>query len=434
MKLILRSLLFFVCAFATACSSGHIGAEFARRDGPQFADAFPDVNALVTLDDTDEARALLATVPLPETDEHHAELRALLERTQELDTGHLLLLVEAVALGHESNTHTSYFTTEAGKLVSWGRGSGAYASVVDELLLAGVAKLRDPSPKHLGELLSKTQTKETTIELAQLCAKMDHALDWDDGSSKDLKAILRAAQADRVRLEYCIDVLLPNGQLDESRADIAMRSLNFDSGRTELIIADYGRRSSLTANTLLEHAKLMDFDSGLTSVVEHGAPLLTKIDGTEALELVQIASFDSGRTEIVELVAEHIDFQSSPDVLAIMQTASFDSGRAKILGVLAEGSFMELDGDDLIEFVQTANFDSGKFELMALLKPHVRSPLSAGELRNLLGTSSFDSGRMQVAELFASSLRRIPAEERLSILDCFSFESGKRKLRSMLDW
>ncbi len=186
MKTTTHLLLPLFLVLPVACSGVSEVGGIPVRNGPEFAQAFPEPSLLVTTLDPEEVSGLLATVQLPETDEHHQQLKQILQETDELATEHLLLLTEAVAMpgisGVDGATTTRIYT-ENSRTVVWSRGGGGYAPVVDELLLAGVSKLTDPSPANLGQLLEKTQEKETVVALVEQLASAPGADDWDDGST-----------------------------------------------------------------------------------------------------------------------------------------------------------------------------------------------------------------------------------------------------------
>ena len=434
MKTLLRLLLPALCLMTVACSTWSVGGSIPTRDGPEFAKAFPDASVLVSTTDVREVRALLETVQLPATKEHHDQLIALVDEAEEFSAQHLLLLTEAVARDPDLSNCVIITSSQNGTTFHWTRGAGEYAHVIDELLLTGAKKVSDPSPKHFGQLLGRTQTKQSLIALVRECEKVNDADDWDDGSASDLQAILEESLIDEIKLELCIDALLPAGRLDEERANVAVRSMAFDGGRKRLLTADYARRSSLSPEELLSHVVLMSFDEARTETVRQGAPLLAKVDGHQVLDLVETAAFDTGKVEMVQALASNIEFQSSPEVIAIVEAAAFDSGKEKILSALAAGSFLKLNGDDLVAFANTAAFDSGRIDILKTLHPHVDSALSADELRQVLHTCAFDSGRRQVVEIFVNELRRLPSSDREQILSCFAFSSDKKEARKILDW
>ncbi len=427
----LRALLPSLCLVAAACSGG---PSIPLRNGPEFEVAFPDPSVLVTTNDVSDVRSLLSTVVLPATDEHHDRLLQILAEADSIGTEHLLLLTEAVALDASGTRHNTITYTNGSEVFVWSRGNGDYFQVVDELLLNGVSKVDDPSPRGFGELIGRAQTRDSVVALANKCASLDNAAKWDDGSAKDLEEILDWVRLDSIRLELCVDALLPAGRIDDARADAAVRSFSFDSGRVDFVRADYRRRNSLSAESLLAHVEEMSFDSGRTETIELGAPIVTELNGNAFLRLVETASFDDGRVKIVDTLSRRASFSDASEPLALVQAASFDSGRSKILDALVAGPFVDLNGQDLVAFVETASFDSGRGDILDLIRPHVHTSLNAQELRTLLDTASFDSGRQRIVEIFVTEFRRLPATERLMILDAFSFESGKKEARKTLDW
>jgi hypothetical protein len=361
MKLHTRLYLSVLAYLALACTSSSSTSGRPARNGPDFAVAFPDASVLVTTEDPEDLRELLATVKLPETDAHHEQLRHLLDETRELDTAQLLALVEAVALPNADHYHVVTF--QGAEASYWSRSPDGYAPVVNELLLAGMGKLSDPSPEALGQLCNKAQDKQTIVALVEQSALQSDAQEWDDGSVADLAKMLKGAEVSPVQLELCIDALMPLGRLGTARAEVALMSLSFDEERARFLQADYERRQSISGEVLLEHVGSMSFDSGRVKIVEMGAPLLASLGGGDLVGLVLQASFDSGRSAI----AEHLQPQvQSPldakDLTRLMGTASFDSGKLSLAQLFAD-HLRNLPSEDHDLILSLFSFDSGKSEL-----------------------------------------------------------------------
>jgi len=227
------------------------------RTGPDFAEAFPDPAMLITTADIEETRKLLDTVQLPETDAHHDALLKALDDVEAIDSEHLVLLTEAVAIpprltdGAIKSIKSIIKAVIDGREIVYSRGKGEFSHVIDDLLLAGAEKLSDVGPQSFGRLVAVAQTPETIVALSDILLERS-----DSGSTSDLAAILQEIPWDGTRTELCVEVLIPRGRLKGERADIAIESMSFDSGRTALIGAFYQSLDDLDAETLLRRVRL----------------------------------------------------------------------------------------------------------------------------------------------------------------------------------
>lgn len=404
------------------------------RTGPEFAKAFPDPAVLLTTEDITKTRKLLDTVPMPETDAHHDALRDVLAAAESVDSKHLVLLTEAVAINvrlkksdkRKTGGQIQIHTTN-GRTHIYSRMQGEYAPVIDELLLAGAKKLSDIGPESFGRLIVNTQEQKTVVALSDVLLEKS-----DDESDAALRKILKTIQVASIRHELCATVLLPRGRLNGKRADVAIESMSFDSNRANLIGAIYATRDSIDGETLYRHTKLQSFDSGRTKVVKLGAPKLSTISGATARRIVRLASFDSGKTDLLRILSSRIRLENSLEALDFLKLSSFDSARTANLKILLGGDFPKIRAGELAAFAKTASFDSDRQKILDLVAPHFDGQFTAASAKKLLNSFSFDSGRLSAVRTFSRSLQELSKEARMSILETFSFDSDRKRATMLI--
>ena len=437
------------------------------RTGPDFAEAFPDPAMLITTADIEETRKLLDTVQLPETDAHHDALLKALDDVEAIDSEHLVLLTEAVAIpprltdGAIKSIKSIIKAVIDGREIVYSRGKGEFSHVIDDLLLAGAKKLSDVGPQSFGRLVAVAQTPETIVALSDILLERS-----DSGSTSDLAAILQEIPWDGTRTELCVEVLIPRGRLKDERADIAIESMSFDSGRTALIGAVYQSLDDLDAETLLRHVRLQSFDSGRTDVVEEGVavmdriagslalalvetnsydsgreailkallPKLDRIAGSLALALVETNSYDSGREAMLKALLPKLDLHNADEMLTLVRTNSYDSGRLAMLkvGVALESNFPAVSADDLVSYAQVGSYDSGRNEMLRVVAPHFKDGFTKQSASRLLGAFSYDSGRLDAVELFREELQKLSEQDRRDVLRQFSQASSREEAEELL--
>ena len=400
------------------------GVELAgARSGPDFAEAFPDPAMLIATADIEETRELLNTVQLPQTDAHHDALLKALDDVEAIDSEHLVLLTEAVAIPPrltevETTIKSIIKAVINGRDFAYSREEGEFSHVIDELLLTGAKKLSDVGPQSFGRLVSVAQTPETIVALSDVLLERS-----DSGSTSDLEAILREIPWDGVRQELCIEVLIPRGLLKDERADIAIESMSFDSGRTALIGAIYKSLDALDAATLLRHVRLQSFDSGRTDVVEEGVAVIDRIEGSVAVALVETAGFDSGREAILKALLPKLDRIEGSVAVVLVETAGFDSGREAILKALLP-KLDRIEGSVAVVLVETAGFDSGREAILKALLPKL-DRIEGSVAVALVETAGFDSGREAILKALLPKLKLRNADEMLALVRTNSNDSGR---------
>lgn len=409
---------------------------FPERDGPEFAVAFPDPSVLVHTTDPDGLRRVLDRTPLPDDPAHHAMLLGLLEDVDSLDTEHLLLLTQAVALplrmGEEpSDLAISSVYVNGKQVIVATRGEGEWAPVVDELLLTGADKLTDPGATAFGRLINTTQSDEA---LTALTAKLDGP-GWDDGSPEALDEILEEIDFNSVRTALCVKGLIPAGRLSADRVQTALEHADFDSDRLELLTAHYAGREQIGFDELLRHVRHMSFDDGRIQVVGLAADLIDSMNGQEFAQVVEASSFDSGRVQIVTTLAPKIRISTTGDAIGVLEHASFDSARKDMLEQLVErADQFDVDGDGILALVKLTSFDSTKADILRLVAPRLRVNLTPDEAGRLMRAFSFDSGRSEALEILRDRIAPIEDAGRKKVLAPFSFDSSREKAREMLGW
>ena len=397
------------------------------RTGPDFVEAFPDPAVLITTADIEETRELLHTVQLPETDAHHDALLKALDDVEAIDSEHLVLLTEAVAIPPRLTGGAIKSIIKAvidGREIVYSRGKGEFSHVIDDLLLAGAEKLSDVGPQSFGRLVAAAQTPETIVALSDILLERS-----DSGSTSDLAAILQAIPWDGTRTELCVEVLIPRGRLKGERADIAIELMSFDSGRTALIGAFYQSLDDLDAETLLRHVRLQSFDSGRTDVAEEGVAVIDSIDGSLAVALVQTNSYDSGREAMLKALLPKLDLRNADEMLALVRTNSYDSGREAMFKALLP-KLDRIDGSLAVALVRTNSHDSGRKAMLKALLPKL-DLRNADEMLALVRTNSYDSGRLamlKVAVALESNFPAVSADDLVSYARVGSFDSGRNEM------
>ncbi len=419
---------FFTCL---ACFLLGYGVEIASaRSGPDFAEVFTDPAMLITTPDVEETRALLHTVQLPETDAHHDALLKALGDVEAIDSEHLVLLTEAVAipprLTEVKTTITSILKAViGGRELVYSRGEGEFSHVIDDLLLAGAKKLSDVGPQSFGRLVAVTQTPEAIVALSDILLARS-----DSGSTSDLEAMLREIPWDEVRRELCIEVLIPRGHLKDERANIAIESMSFDSGRTALIGAIYPSLDELDAETFLRHVRLQGFDSGRIDVVEEGVAVIDSIAGSLAVKLVETAGFDSGREAMLEALLPKLKAIDGMIAVELVEMAGFDSGREAMLEILLP-KLNSIDADALLALVRMNSYDTGRNEMLEMLLPKLDA-IDADALLSLVRMNSYDAGREAMLEALLPKLDAIDADALLSLVRMNSYDSGRNEMLEVL--
>ena len=400
------------------------------RTGPDFAEAFPDPAMLITTADIEETRKLLDTVQLPETDAHHDALLKALDDVEAIDSEHLVLLTEAVAIpprltdGAIKSIKSIIKAVIDGREIAYSRGEGEFSHVIDDLLLAGAKKLSDVGPQSFGRLVAVAQTPETIVVLSDILLERS-----DSGSASDLAAILQEIPWDGTRTELCVEVLIPRGRLKDERADIAIESMSFDSGRTALIGAFYQSLDDLDAETLLRHVRLQSFDSGRTDVVEEGVAVIDRIDGSLALALVETNSYDSGREAMLKALLPKLDRIAGSLALALVETNSYDSGREAMLKALLP-KLDRIAGSLALALVETNSYDSGREAMLKALLPKLDLH-NADEMLALVRTNSYDSGReamLKAGVALESNFPAVSADDLVSCAQVGSYDSGRNEM------
>ncbi len=424
-----------------SCSQTSSQWSVPRRDGPPFAQTFPDAAVLATTNDVRATRETLWTTPLPETREHHDRLIAVLERTPSIDTDHLLLLTDAVAVpgrlardakGNES-VQVSIVTGNDGIQIIRTRGKGEFTPVIDQLLTMGMSKLSDPSATNLGRLVGEAQSTETMIALS------DHLLETcDSGSSGDLERMLKGIPFDEQRADFATIVLLPRGRLAGERQSIALETLSFDSTKERLMSAVYDSLDEVPVPMLLEHIELLDFDSGRSSVAKAASSRIGPMTGAEMLAMLERFDFDSGKVQAVQAMRTKIAIADFGDVLQIMDASDFESGANQILDLLLASAlpasaFPTLTAIDLGAACDAYSFDSGRIETLRKLEPHFQGTLDGESARELLNQFSFDSGKFECLQIFASRMNALPYDEQKLLLSSFDFDSDRERARDLLN-
>ena len=419
-----------------SCSQTSSQWSVPRRDGPPFAQTFPDAAVLATTNDVRATRETLWTTPLPETREHHDRLIVVLEQTPSIDTDHLLLLTDAVAVpgrlardakGNES-VQVSIVTGSDGIQIVHTRGKGEFTPVIDQLLTMGMSKLSDPNATNLGRLVGAAPSTETMIALS------DHLLETcDSGSDRDLERMLNGIPFDEQCADFAALVLLPRDRLTGDRQLIALKTLSFDSTKERLMSAVYASLDDVPVTMLIEHIELLDFDSGRVSVASAASPHVRSINGGQLLQLLEGFDFDSGKVGAVDAMRGKVALAGFGDALRIMEASDFDSGATQILDLLLASSFPSVTVNDLCAACDASSFDSGSLETLRKLEPLFQGPFDGEGARDLLNKLSFDSGKLECIQIFAAHMRALSYDEQKVVLSAFTFDSDRERARDLLN-
>lgn len=434
-RLTLALLPALVLSFA-ACSSPGVHVWTAvERDGPPFAESFPDPAVLLSTRDVRGVRKVLANTPLPETDEHHEALLALVNEAPTIDTDHLLLISEAVAIPGRISREAVERADVAVALMQINgrtptvvtRGGGEFAQVLDDILIAGAEKLSDPDAENLGRLLGATQFSATMERLCDPLLKR-----CDDGSEHALREMLEGIPFDDQRSEFLLSVLLPRGHLPPARQELALDSLSFDSNKTELVLELYDGARELDPDRVLRDLGKLSFDSSRSQVVNAAARRLGPIDRATTEAFLANASFDSSRTEMMMTLQPLVRLDGAEDVLALMQTCSYDSNREELLDLMLAGRFPKVSPHELADLVSVADYDSSRRSILDKVAPYVGGPMKPAEARCLLESFSFDESRLHAVRLFADDIRRYSADEKRELVQAISFSSNREEALFLL--
>jgi len=413
---------------ATSCANVEYSAP--KRDGPPFAEAFPDPSVLVTTDDVLATRKLLATVQLLEDPVQLERLVELAEEAPSLDTDHILLLTEAVP------APWSYVVGADGDTATWriewfsdgGREDrGDFAELSDRILTVGMSKWSDPGRRELGLLLGRARTPETLVALSDA-----HLAAWDDGSVRALEEILGGMRTSFVTDRFVLEVLVPRDALEGERQWTAVDALSFDSERSAVMTALVERRGAADVPWLLQALQRLTFDSGRMAVVEAAEPRLTTCDADQLRELMETFSFDSDRGRLLRALSDRVVFTDARDVCRTLRLFSFESDRQEGLETLLDARGVPVRSADLVDFVGLGDFDSTREHILALVEPHLDGAVTAEDLGQVLQRFSFDSDRMDVLRLYADRLAVLTPDDVDRIVGLFSWDAEQREARRLL--
>lgn len=426
----MRRLLALPCLLAaallSACSGGQtLHLDLVERDGPPFAEAFPEPAALLDTDDVQATRRELARVRLPATREHHDGLLALLDGRERVTADQLLLLVEAVHLPAES-VHISV-SDASGTVVYTPRGQGEFAPVVDELLLRGVDKVDGLTPRLAGRLMGRSHDDGTLDLLVQA---------WlprvDDGSDEALHELVAGFHGSPALEPLLTRHLAPSGRLDGPAGWSLVERMSFDDGRLELIEVLLTRPTTVDGAVLERAVTAMAFDDGRARAAALLAQRLDTIDGETLLAVLGQLSFDDGRLRTLDHLAPRVSALDGALARRVLGVMSFDSGRQGALERLAASGRLVVGGQGLLGLVELASFDSGRLELLRQVLPHLEGDLGGEAARSLLAGFSFDSGRQQALEAVLARCGSLDRDQRQALVDCFSFDSNRDEAADLL--
>lgn len=381
-------LLLLAALAASACN----GTTLGERTGPDFDVAFPDARTLVTTSDPSSVREVLATVQLPQTQQHHDRLISLLDSQSTIPAANLLLLVEAVA----PPKHSIVIYQINDQVWTYGqRGKGEFSTVADTLITNGTPKLTDVTRDTLGALIGRTQSDAAMKLLADRFVP-----ELDDGSDGALHAILDGMPGSPASMPFLTEYMIPTGRLEGERGWQCMRLCTFDNQRTSLVTALAQRQASIDEGCLLTVVEAMDFDSG--------------------------------QNEAVDLLAGKVGSMSPGMARKIAAKFSFDSGRGQALATLANAGALKFTEPQLLSMVKLYSFDSGRKGCIEMLAPHLHGESTGSDARALLKAFSFDSARQEVIEIMAPRWRLLTSEEQRALAKTFSFDSGREAAANAL--
>lgn len=389
MRIAPLSALVALCSLSVvaACRTWH-----TSRNGPPFAEAFPDPTVLVTTPSPESVRETLANVQLPEEQAHHDRLLQMLHEQPAIDAPHLLLLVEAVALPQD---HITFCSRNHRSRTYTPRGAGRFAPVADQLLEAGLPKLAGVTREQLGELLARTHSDATLAKVADALLPQ-----LDDGSDRALREVIDGMFGAPAVRPFLCDHLVPRGLLQPNRGWQLLDAFSFDEDRVALVEA-LAKQTPTTSQEQLERA-------------------------------VAAMSFDEGRERAVRALAGPCCPIDPGVARAVVAKFSFDDGRAAACAALAAPGGVSLDGDQLLAIVRLHSFDEGRSRAVRALAPNLRGPLDGDGLRRLLDAFSFDDGRLDAVRTLRGQLGPLGAGERKHVLAAFSFDDDRARAGKLL--
>lgn len=410
----------------------------AERTGPPFAEAFVDPGVLLEPSGLEATRKRLSRTPLPYDEAHHEQLLQLVQQAEEIEVENLVLLAEAVALpsrraGQSERSQGTHISVKVGEKwsSSFLREEGPYSHYVDEILLLGAPKLKNPSANKLGRLMAATQTRAAVVSLYEILGEQ-----VDDRSTEAFKNILDGASFDPVRNDLLIGVYVARGELDQEKAELGLEALSFDDSRLAFIQAWVPTMTAFPSDRIAHLVGAFSFDDGRAEVARAfaNAPI-GEISGETMRDLLDQFSFDDGRTEAMRALAPRVQIEDPRLLSKLIDEASFDDGRLEILRsampclVSAEAFGASMAQDCLDEF----SFDGGRESAMEVLAPVIQIA-DLREVESLLETASFDDGRVNMVRSLAPRLRSLHGSPREleDLLEVFSFDSGRTDaLRSL---
>lgn len=363
-----------------------------RRQGPPFPEVFPDASELVTTSDPAGLRERLATVPLPATEEHHAQLRFLLDSQATIDVPHLLLLVEAVHLPEASG---NYYHVNGQRRFHGPRGRGRFAPVVDQLLEDALPKLVGVDRQGLGELLGRSQSDATLNRLAE---RLLPAL--DDGSTAALEQVIGGMAGSPAVAPFLVDHLAPRGLLLPDRGFDLLPRLPFDDQRVLLVRAMANAATSIEPKRLADAVAAMTFDDNRTAVLEAAIGRCQPFDWR---------------------VAERI-----------LDCFTFDDGRAAACHAFARTDTLRLDGSGLVRMVHHFTFDDDRVTCVRVLVPCLQGDLSITNACQLLAAFTFDDSRLAALQAARARLAPTSSTQQEQLLAAFTFDSSREQVVAML--
>lgn len=408
------------------------------RDGPPFAEAFAGPQALLETVDVADTRERLARVRLPDTQEHHDALVEALRAADAIDAEHLLLLTEAVhGYNFSYRSQITIVTNGESELsielgddyaVTYARGTGPFASVLDVLLIEGIARLdHATTTSEAGRLLTRTQGDEALHAVAERVLG-----DVDDGSSGALARLLDEVDGDEVKRDLALNELLPTGRLEGERAHVVVNAMAFDDGRREVVTGVAEARDTIPFDDAGRWMDAMAFDQGRADVLEVCAPKLTTVDGDALAQAVSMMAFDDGRLGVVRLLAPRLSEATFDDVMNTTGAFAFDGGRTAAMAALCEEESVAVYARDLPRALELAAFDNGRIEILRTVSPRLRDGVDARTAAALLDGMAFDAGRLDLVDTLKDHLEQLPQGERAALCDLMNFDAGKKKARVVL--
>lgn len=380
--------------------------EPVERDGPPFAEAFPDPTVLLTTSDVKGTRAELSTVQLPSTREHHDELVELLRSVDAIDVEHLLLLTEAVDLSVAESDEASWpagtklviesSSGDSDVRILPARGTSPFADVVDTLLLEGTAKLAPIDEFDAGRVLGRTQSDETLGALADVFLPT-----FDATSAGSLRELLNGFGGSSARIPFVTKILAPGGTLVGEREDVALLALTFDEERVAVATALIESRDRITIDDLNRYLERMSFDDARVDVLRTAIPKLPILDADALVGVLRRLAFDDAKVEAVRRLAE-----------------------AKRLRILIE---------DLRAILQNFHFDDPRQAAIEILAPSIGGTVNSVIAGGIIRLFSLDSTRSRAVIGLAPKLAELDAGDRDRLLRNIEDEHAKAEAREALE-